>query len=106
VIDTGETFAWGCLGLAEPRQLHHISERWHSEGREQDEPYFGWFSSELGYTPTTINLKANLRSQPVGFRPLVELEPTDHRWRSNNVTAFSPRASARSPRTSSTPERP
>jgi hypothetical protein len=36
-------------------------------------------ASELAtYTPTTLNLKANVHSQPVGIRPTVELEPTEH----------------------------
>ncbi|MFD8978482.1 DUF2199 domain-containing protein [Streptomyces sp. NPDC059564] len=28
--------------------------------------------------PTTINLKTHVHTRPVGQRPLVELEPTDH----------------------------
>ncbi|WP_412543093.1 DUF2199 domain-containing protein [Longispora sp. K20-0274] len=48
-------------------------------GREAEPPYFGWLSTELGlYTPSTINLKTNLHTRPVGQRPLIELEPTDH----------------------------
>jgi hypothetical protein len=30
------------------------------------------------YSPSTLNLKTNVHTQPVGLRPLVELEPTDH----------------------------
>ena len=42
-------------------------------------PYFGWLSTVLpGYEPTTLSLAANVHTQPVGERPLVELEHTDH----------------------------
>ncbi|MEU7913845.1 DUF2199 domain-containing protein [Microbispora bryophytorum] len=30
------------------------------------------------YEPTTLNLKTNLHTRPVGPRPVVELEPTGH----------------------------
>ena len=78
MIDTGETFTWGVWVSLSKDSFLHISERWEVEGRENDEPYFGWLSSALDYSPTTVNLKTNLHSQPIGFRPLIELEPTDH----------------------------
>ncbi|MFF0442053.1 DUF2199 domain-containing protein [Kitasatospora sp. NPDC004614] len=30
------------------------------------------------YAPSTVNLKTNLHTKPIGQRPLIELEPTDH----------------------------
>jgi hypothetical protein len=48
-------------------------------GREREEPYFGWLSTELPpYQPSTLALKTRVHTQPVGQRPLIELEPTDH----------------------------
>jgi hypothetical protein len=48
-------------------------------GRESEEPYFGWLSSDIpSYEPTTLELKTHVHTQPVGQRPVVELEPTDH----------------------------
>jgi hypothetical protein len=32
----------------------------------------------LPYQPGTLNLKINLRTQPIGQRPLIDVEPTDH----------------------------
>jgi hypothetical protein len=54
--------------------------RWEQPGGELEAPvYFGWLSTDLpGYEPTTINLKTNLHTRPIGRRPLIELEPTDH----------------------------
>ncbi|MFE6856425.1 DUF2199 domain-containing protein, partial [Streptomyces sp. NPDC057674] len=41
--------------------------------------YFGWLSTELSlYSPSTINLKTHVHTRPVGHRPRIELEPTDH----------------------------
>lgn len=34
--------------------------------------------SSLPYKPSTLNLKALVHTQPVGERPLIELEETDH----------------------------
>jgi hypothetical protein len=40
---------------------------------------FGWLATAIaGYRPSTLGLKTNVHTQPVGERPLVELEPTDH----------------------------
>lgn len=48
------------------------------EGRESESPYFGWLvNSILGY-PETASLKTHVHTQPVGLRPLIALEPTDH----------------------------
>jgi hypothetical protein len=52
---------------------------WSTAGREREEPYFGWLSTELPlYQPPTLMLKTHVHTQPVGERPLIELEPTDH----------------------------
>ncbi|MFQ6227966.1 DUF2199 domain-containing protein [Nocardia sp. NPDC002869] len=39
----------------------------------------GWLTTDLSaYSPTTLNLKTRLHTRPVGERPFIELEPTDH----------------------------
>ncbi|MFI5734154.1 DUF2199 domain-containing protein [Kribbella sp. NPDC051587] len=78
VIGTADTFVWGVWVSLSQESFQHISDRWFAEGREADPPYFGWLSTELDYSPSTLNLKTNLHSRPVGERPLIELEPTDH----------------------------
>ena len=48
-------------------------------GRENQPPYFGWLSTELPlYQPSTLLLKTHVHARPVGQRPLIELEPTEH----------------------------
>lgn len=52
--------------------------RWEQQGRETEPPYFGWLSSEIPGYPPTLNLKTNVHAKPLGERPIIELEPTDH----------------------------
>jgi hypothetical protein len=72
-------FVWTCWISLSDASLARIDERWESEGRENDQPAFGWFSSALPtYEPTTRLLKARVHQNPIGLRPWLELEPTDH----------------------------
>lgn len=79
IVDADGEFDWGVwVSVSEPN-FHRIAEVWDSPVRIDEPPYFGWLSSELPlYEPTTLNLKTKLHTQPIGSRPLVELEPTDH----------------------------
>jgi hypothetical protein len=79
VVDAGEAFHWGVWVSLSESNFDRTVELWEREGRESEPAMFGWLSVELpGYQPSTINLKTNVHTQPVGNRPLVELEPTDH----------------------------
>ena len=69
----------GRLGVAEPRSFTRALSLWTTPGREREQPYFGWMSTELPlYLPSTLSLKTRVHTQAVGQRPLIELEPTDH----------------------------
>jgi hypothetical protein len=40
---------------------------------------FGWLSTELpAFDQPTLNLRTLVHTQSVGFRPHIELEPTEH----------------------------
>lgn len=79
VVDTGEVFSWGVWVSLSEKNFTRASRLWDTPGREAEPPYFGWLSTELPiYSPTTIELKTNLHTRPVGERPAVELEPTAH----------------------------
>lgn len=74
-----ETFVYTCWISLSDASFQRINERWEATDRENDEPTFGWLSSVLPtYEPTTWALKARVHQRPVGERPWVELEPTDH----------------------------
>jgi hypothetical protein len=55
-----------------------MGQLWETEGRESEPHYFGWVSTTLPCYLDTLNLKAMVHTRPVGQRPYIELEPTDH----------------------------
>ena len=78
VIGQDEPFVWLCwVSLSESNFLR-ACELWQSEGRESEKPYFAWVQSDLPYESTTLGLKSNLVTMPVGERPLVYLHECDH----------------------------
>ena len=72
-------FSWGVWVSLSKESYDRMVELWDTPGREREPPYFGWLSTELPvYSPTTLNLKTRLHTRPIGERPIIELEPTDH----------------------------
>jgi hypothetical protein len=79
IIDSKEIFRWSVWVSLSKTNYERSSKLWNTEGREKEPPYFGWLSTSLPiYYPSTINLKTNVHTNPVGVRPFIELEPTDH----------------------------
>ncbi|MFB6837594.1 DUF2199 domain-containing protein [Streptomyces sp. NPDC056361] len=79
VIGSQDVFSWGIWVSLSRDNFARALEVWNTEGREAEKPYFGWLSTELAlYPESTINLKTNAHTRPVGKRPFIELEPTDH----------------------------
>jgi hypothetical protein len=79
VSDADNDFEWGVwVSLSQPNFIRMI-QRWDLPGREAEQPYFGWLSSEIPvYEPTTLELKTHVHTEPVGRRPHLLLEPTEH----------------------------
>ena len=79
VVDSGTEFDWGVWVSLSHSNFERAMSLWTDTDRQQEPPYFGWLSTELPvYDVSTLELKANVHTQPVGQRPLIELEPTDH----------------------------
>ncbi|WP_332757398.1 DUF2199 domain-containing protein [Streptomyces sp. MT206] len=79
VIGSDEVFSWAVWVSLSRENFSRAADRWETPGREAEEPYFGWLTTDLSvYSPTTLNLKTHVHTRPVGERPFVELEPTDH----------------------------
>ncbi len=78
ISDDVEDFSWTAWVSLSPANYQRMAERWHDPDRENEPPYFGWLSTALPYYPSTLNLKTYVHTQPLGERPLIELEPTDH----------------------------
>lgn len=78
VLDGPGPFVWGVWVSLSEKNFERASELWETPGRASEPPYFGWFSTSLPGYPETLNLKTNVHTRPVGQRPLIVLEPTDH----------------------------
>jgi hypothetical protein len=78
VLDSEDTFTWLAWVSLSKHNFDRACELWHTPGREHEPPYFGWLSSTLPCEPPTLHLKVNIHTRPVGERPYIELEPTDH----------------------------
>ena len=79
VIDEVREFEWGVWVSLSHTNFERTVELWTAEGREQEPSYFGFVATTLPtYEPTTLELKSRVHTRPVGERPVVELEPTDH----------------------------
>lgn len=79
VTGSDDVFSWGVWISLSRESFSHAADLWDTPGRESANPYFGWLTTELPlYSPSTINLKTHVHTRPVGERPYIELEPTDH----------------------------
>lgn len=78
VADGEHPFTWLIWVSVSETSFERISDLWQTEGRESEPPYFAWVQTALPYAGGTLNLKANLITQPVGQRPLVVLQTADH----------------------------
>ncbi|MFD3869359.1 DUF2199 domain-containing protein [Streptomyces sp. NPDC058623] len=79
VIGSAEVFSWGVWVSLSPENFSRTADLWNTPGRESESPYFGWLTTDLRLYPrTTLNLKTRVHTRPVGERPSVELELTDH----------------------------
>lgn len=79
IIDSKDIFRWSIWVSLSKANYEKTCKLWEAEGREKEPPYFGWLCTSLPvYDLSTINLKTHVHTNPVGVRPFVELEPTDH----------------------------
>jgi hypothetical protein len=79
VRDAEDDFAWGVWVSLSEQSFVQMSEDWTRPGREQVGPVFAWLATNLPvYDEPTLTLATNVHTQPLGVRPLVELQPTDH----------------------------
>lgn len=79
VVGSEDPFSWGVWVSLSRDNFARALDMWNTPGREAEKPCFGWLTTELSlYSPSTLNLKTNAHTRPLGRRPFVELEPTDH----------------------------
>ncbi len=78
IIGRNAAFSWTVWVSLSARNFERSLDLWDVQGRESEPPYFGWLNTLLPGYPDTLNLKTSVHTQPVGARPLIELEATDH----------------------------
>jgi hypothetical protein len=79
VQGTSDVFSWLAWVSLSRADFQRTCDLWRTKGREAERPYFGWLCSSLpGYSQTTLGLKTNVHTRPVGERPYIKLESTEH----------------------------
>ncbi|OME78209.1 hypothetical protein BK120_23865 [Paenibacillus sp. FSL A5-0031] len=79
IINSNEKFIWSVWVSLSGENFLKSNELLNVQGRENEQPYFGWLSTELSIYPiSTLSLKTMVHTQEVGAVPLIELEQTDH----------------------------
>ena len=78
VLGSDQPFTWLTWVSVSEANFDRASDLWHTAGRESEPPYFAWIQSTFPYSQDTLNLKAALHTQPLGERPLVQLELSEH----------------------------
>jgi hypothetical protein len=78
ILNSEEVFCWLVWVSLSANNFARANKLWKKKGREKEPPYFGWLNTFLPIYPETLHLKTNVHTRPVGTRPFVELEPTDH----------------------------
>jgi hypothetical protein len=78
VIDTSQMFSWDVWVSLSRENFRRTIELWESDDRESEPPYFGWLCTLLPTYAETLHLKTHVHTRPVGCKPYIELEATDH----------------------------
>src|SRR4051794_21055101 len=71
-------FSWDVWVSWSAQNFGRVFDLWKQPGRESEPPYFGWLNSNFPGHPETLSLKTMVHTRPVGVRPLIGLEATDH----------------------------
>jgi hypothetical protein len=77
IIGTAETFRWGVWGSVS-RDNFGLLLRDEEEKGNEPPAMFSWLSNQIPEYPDTLNLKMYAQVQKAGWRPIFELEKTDH----------------------------
>jgi hypothetical protein len=78
ILGSEKSFSWTAWVSLSKENFERALDLWETPGREKEKAYFGWLSNSIPGYPETTNLKTYVHTQPVGIRPEIELEPTEH----------------------------
>jgi hypothetical protein len=78
VLDAGQILTltvWVSIGEDDFEHAHQL---WNNPRRVTEPPYLAELCNRIPGYPETWHMPATIQTQPVGVRPVVELEPSDH----------------------------
>lgn len=79
IINSDGIFLWGVWARVHEKDFDQINEFWERAGRENViGPFKGRLANSLSIYPDTLNLRLEIRIQPVGQRPLFVIEEAGH----------------------------
>lgn len=78
IQNSSASFTWGVWVSLSEESFLEMAAHWDDPARTSCGPYFGWLCTKVPEYPDTVFLKTRVHQRPVGTRPRVELEPTDH----------------------------
>jgi hypothetical protein len=78
IHDSTGPFVWLVWVSLSKQNFERALRLWETPGRESEPPYFGWLSTELPVYPSTLNLRTNVLTMPVGERPIVIVGDEEH----------------------------
>lgn len=78
IIGSTELFSWDIWVELSQKDFERAYALWEQPGRESEPPYSGSLATLLPDYPETIGLKVRVHTRPVGLRPFIELESSNH----------------------------
>jgi hypothetical protein len=78
VLGGGDPLIWGVWVSLSKENFERQKKMLSNPARIDEPPQFGWLCSRIQVFPDTLLLKTRVHSRPVGTRPYIELEPTQH----------------------------
>lgn len=80
IRDSDDIFVWGAWSSLSQKDFELVLDAWDEDGREDRTPPLpGWLGNNLpSYETPTAALALGVHTRPVGQRPALVLDPTDH----------------------------
>jgi hypothetical protein len=84
---SSEFLRWTVWSTLSQSNFEPAAELWQSDGRESEPPYFGWLSNQFPGYRASVNIKAQVLTEPVDVRPRFRVIEEGHQWRAIKSTA-------------------
>ena len=78
ILVSDEHFGFGLWSSVSRQNFDRYVETFGSESQSSLGSFFGWMSSQISGYPDMLRLQVRVKPRDAGWRPLLELEPTEH----------------------------